>query len=272
VSRLLRSTDLQKRALESVPRASLLTKRIHESLNKAGFVPEAFPDLEAEFQNQPAPLTWADLETTPLHKILAPFVLSAKDEFVVVTALRDVRDEAGLKAAVASIPGLDYFSQRAVLDQAYSDLRARTTHLLLLGLLLVGAAAFARYRNARRALAAILPALLAACSTLGWLALAGEEVHLLHILGLLLACSMGVDYGVFLVDTTKDSVGAALLSICIGCLSTILSFGALSLSSAPALHALGTTITSGVFLSLILAPTTFLFLKARSATTTEEPS
>jgi predicted exporter len=69
---------------------------------------------------------------------------------------------------------------------------------------------------------------------------------------------MGVDYGIFLTDAPPEHPGPALVSITLSCLSTVLSFGALALSKAPALSALGSTIALGVLLSLILAPTSLL--------------
>lgn len=272
VSRFLRSRDLQNRSLAAVPDSKILAGRIRQKLAESGFVPDAFPDIESEIALRPKALVLSDLEGTPLEKLLSPFIFRSGAHFNVVTSLRGVSREAELAAQLEGIPGAQYFSQKRLLNQAYSDLRGRTIHLLLVGLLLVSAAAFLRYRSARRALSAIFPALLAACSTLGWLALVGQEVHLLHILGLLLACSMGVDYGVYLVDADDDAQGAALLSICIGCLSTILSFGVLSLSTAPALHALGVTIASGVLLSLFLAPITLLFIQAPKSSRAVDPS
>jgi predicted exporter len=127
-------------------------------------------------------------------------------------------------------------------------------------LLLVGLAALSRYRNVRQTIAAVVPSILAAGATVGTLTLLGQELNLLHLLGLLLVCSMGVDYGVFLVDSNRKNEGPAMLSITVGCLSTMFSFGALSLSTAPTLRALGSTIAIGIVLSLILAPIAFLLL------------
>src|SRR5690606_15585150 len=108
-----------------------------------------------------------------------------------------------------------------------------------------------------------LPSLLAASTTVGILAIAGVELHLLHILGLLLVCCMGVDYGAFLVLADAEHKCGALLSSTIGCISTMLSFGALALSSAPALRALGVTIALGIVLSLLIAPTALLIADPR---------
>lgn len=261
VAPLLRSKKLQKEAAELFAKDPELAERTKNALEAEGFVPDAFGDLQAELRSSVAPVTLAMLKKTPLRDLLGTLVFKSGDEFAVISPLRDIRDESALMDAIEQLDNAHYFSQRAVLDQAYGDLRKRTTELLLAGLLLVAVSAWARYRNVRKAAAATLPAIFAASATLGLLSLLGHELNLLHLLGLLLVCSMGVDYGVFLVDAPEKNVGSALLSITVGCLSTMLSFGALSMSQAPALVALGSSIGIGIILALILAPTALLFLR-----------
>jgi predicted exporter len=112
-------------------------------------------------------------------------------------------------------------------------------------------------------LAAFAPAILAAGMTLGLLALLGP-ITLMHVVGLLLVLSMGVDYGVFLTETCGDprEVAATIASLVACCISTVLSIGLLALSSNPGLQALGLTTGIGVLLSLILAPTALVLLGA----------
>jgi len=261
VSTLLRSKRLQDIARKQFASDKTLVARTLAALGEQGFVPEAFPELEKELAASIPPLTFEQLEKTPLRDLLGTLVFKSGDEYAVISPLRGVNQEDELNQMLSELPGAHYFSQRAVLDQAYGDLRRRTSELLLVGLLLVGVAAYFRYRSPRKAAAATLPAIFAAGATLGLLSLLGQELNLLHLLGLLLVCSMGVDYGVFLVDAPKENVGSALLSITVGCLSTMLSFGALSMSEAPALVALGSSIGIGIVFALVLAPTALLFLR-----------
>jgi predicted exporter len=81
---------------------------------------------------------------------------------------------------------------------------------------------------------------------------------------LLLVLSMGVDYGIFIVEGRKETeaLGAALLSVLVATVSTLVSFGLLALSHNPALRALGTTTAVGVTLSACFAPATLLLLRA----------
>jgi len=64
----------------------------------------------------------------------------------------------------------------------------------------------------------------------------------------LLVVSMGVDFGIFFVDTvaTREESARTMVSILTASVTTILSFGLLALSGSPGLAALGVTVTLGV--------------------------
>jgi predicted exporter len=184
---------------------------------------------------------------------------------VLFTFVRGVKDPAALKSDLAAVDGAFFFDQHRFLAEAYGKYRERTLELMGLGLVLVFLIVFARYRRLRLTLAAFLPALLAAGCTLGVLGLAGLEANLMHLVALLLVLSMGVDYGIFMVEhrNEPESRSATLLSIVIACLTTVFSFGALALSINPALRALGVSVFVGDVLSLLLAPTALGLLPER---------
>ena len=146
--------------------------------------------------------------------------------------------------------------------ELYGRHRRQTLQLVALGLLVVLAMIGARYRRIGPTLAAFLPALLAAGAGLAVLVLAGFALNLLHVVSLLLVLSMGVDYGVFLVESREHpgEVAATVLSLLACCLSTVLAFGLLAMSSNPALRAIGLTTGLGVLASLLLAPTALILL------------
>ena len=83
-------------------------------------------------------------------------------------------------------------------------------------------------------------------------------LNLVALTSLLMVVSMGVDYGVFLVDAASESrtaLSAALLSVTVAALSTLAGFGLLALSQHPVLHSIGLTAVVGMSSCLVLAPT-----------------
>ena len=145
-------------------------------------------------------------------------------------------------------------------------IRNQTLRLVVAGTFLVCALLLVRYCHWRSATAAFLPALLVPVVLLSGFALAGVQTNLLHAVSLLMVMGMGVDYGIFIVDCAREDeeeVGATLVSCLLCCLTTILSFGTLAISSQPPLRAIGITTGAGVALSLVLAPISLLLLKVK---------
>ncbi len=261
---LLWSQELQLRNLAELRESPELAARLDASFREAGFRAGAFEPFARALETPPAPLTLADLRASQLGPLAQTLVLPLAERTAVVTYLRDVREPDALRAALADLPDVHLFDQRVFLNEIAGMFRARTLLQIAVGSACVLLILIARYRDARRALAAFLPALLTAIVVLSGFALTGTETNLLHAVSLLIAMGMGVDYGIFVVDAVREpeQLGPTLVSCLLCCLTTLLGFGALALSSHPALRAIGITTGAGVALSLVLAPVTLLALRA----------
>ncbi|HEY2904146.1 MAG TPA: MMPL family transporter [Polyangia bacterium] len=255
------SAALQNKNRAAAATAPDLDTRVIAALRQEGFRADAFSAFAttARALSTPAavpPLMLADLVSSPLAPLVRSFVVKLGDDTGILTFLRGVHDADRVAAAIADLPGAHYFDQAAFLDETYTHFRVQTLQAVLVGIALIFVVLFGRYRRWRPSVAALAPAVLAAAATLGLLGLAGVPTNLLHVLSLLLVLSMGVDYGVFLVESTAAEVSsdATLMSLLACCLTTVLSFGLLALSGTPALRAIGLVTGIGVLLSLVLAP------------------
>jgi predicted exporter len=86
--------------------------------------------------------------------------------------------------------------------------------------------------------------------------LAGTRLTLLHLVGLLLVVAIGSNYALFFerLAAARDAAAArTLASLGIANVTTVASFGLLSLSSIPVLQAIGSTVAPGAFLTLLFA-------------------
>ena len=146
----------------------------------------------------------------------------------------------------------------------YSEYRVRSTNVLVMGGLVVFALLFARYRRLRPTLAAFLPSVLVAGLLIALAAAVELEVNILHVMGFTLVLGMGVDYGIFIVDSAQstEEVGITMLSLLLSCLTTIFIFGVLAISQHPALSAIGVTAAVGIALSFLLAPIALVLVQA----------
>jgi len=264
----------QRRNLEAL-RAPGVATNFEQAIKAAGFRPEAFagpeqflPLLRGEHE-PPPPLTFSDLANSPLAPLVRSFRLDLGDSIAVITYVRGVANADAIKASLAGIAGVYYFDHGATMQVAYRRYRTRSIELISVGLLAVLALVLIRYRSIRPSLSAYVPACIAAATTLAVLGILGGPVHILHIVSLLLVLSMGVDYGVFLTEAAtapgnrSRETAAALLSVVFACLSTVLAFGLLGMSSYPALEAIGTTVGLGVILSFICAPVSLVLAKRK---------
>ena len=100
----------------------------------------------------------------------------------------------------------------------------------------------------------LAPIALASVATLALLGIAGQSLQLFHVLALMLLLGVGVDYGIFFQDHPGRSDPVGWLAVALSALSTLLSFGLLSLSKTPALQAFGLTILIGTFTVCLIVP------------------
>lgn len=249
------STQLQQRNLETVRAVPGLGVRLSESFAAEGFRPDAFADFERSLGESPVPLTFAEVARSQLGRVAQSHRIIAGDAIGFVTFLEGITNDAALAQAIAPIAGARYVDQQAFLHEAYGAYRRQAVGLFGFGILLVMLIVAWRYRRLRLIVVACGPALLGIGVSLGLLGLCYGELHLLHVLAALLVFGMGVDYGVFLLESRQRPAGleAATLSVVLAAVFTVLSFGLLALSENGALRALGLTIAIGIPTSLTLA-------------------
>lgn len=254
---LLRAPSTQ-REVDAVYRDPSLVPRVFSALESEGFVAPLFAPLEASLQAEaPAPLTYEALAASPLGPLVEPFRVALPDgRIAYLSFVSGVHDPIALAAELNAVEGVHFFDQARYLESAYRTFRERALGLVLFGLSLVFGACVFRYRNLRLGFASIAPALLASLTSLGLVGLIFHEANLMHLVACLLVISMGEDYAVFLVESRDSERGAetSMVGIAIACITTVLSFGLLALSSHPALRAIGFIVAVGDTLAYVFAP------------------
>lgn len=246
VARLVPGRDEQRARLAAARDAA---PRIRRILTELDFVPEQFqPFWDALAAPAPRLLGLDDVRRSPLAPLVAAW-LPVHAPPIALIPLVGARDLAALRALV---PSATILAPADTIAEAFRAVRIRTVIASLLGLVAIFALLAVRYRGVRRPAIALAPGLLACVATVGTLIAAGTPLTILHVMSLLLVVSMGVDFGIFLVDTTDtlEESARTMVSILTASLTTILSFGLLGLSDSPGLAALGITVTLGVTFSL----------------------
>lgn len=242
-----------------------LPERFQRVFREAGFADGAFtPFLTSLTAPLPEPLVYADLLASPIGPVLRPFRVQLADRVAFLTHLQGVRDAPALARRFEELPDAFLLQQADLFRETQASYLKSTLTLLAAGLAAVTALLALRYRDVRRTLASIVPALFAVVLTVSILTAMDRGIDLISLTTLLFVVSMGVDYSVFLVDASDSAatpaVSAALMSALLACISTVGAFGILAASAHPVLANLGLAAAVGITSSLLLAPVTLVLL------------
>jgi predicted exporter len=171
-----------------------------------------------------------------------------------IVALRGLTRKglAKLQHADIGLDGVQWVDKVGEISDVLGRYRKTMGWVVLLSYLVVYGLLYPRYRSETwRVLA---PTALASIATLALLGMAGQNLQLFHVLALMLLLGVGVDYGIFLHEHLSRSDSVAWLAVGLSALSTLLSFGLLSLSKTPALQAFGLTMLIGTVAVWLIVP------------------
>ena len=261
---LLWSASLQRRNAEALARLPDAADRVERAFAAEGFRREGLAPFRDSLSGPaPEPLDAEALRNSALGALLTPLLLDLGDRAAAVTYLRGPSEVRALEAELDGLEGVYVFDQRSFMNAIFSEFRATTLQQIGVGCGLVLLVLALRYRRVRPVVAAFAPSVLVAASVLAGFSAFGVEINLLHVTSLILVMGMGVDYGIFIVDSAehRGHLDATLLSLLLSCLTTVFVFGTLAISEHAALRAIGSTTGVGVLLCFVLAPVTLVLLR-----------
>jgi predicted exporter len=210
---------------------------------RAHLLASALPLIPDDFLKTPASESWRHL-----------WLGQMDDSYASIVALRGL-SKAGMPLLQQGTGGLDGVQWVDKVDEISSVLgryRKYMSWVVLLSYFAVYGLLYPRYRSATwRVLA---PTTLASVATLALFGVAGQNLQLFHVLALMLLLGVGVDYGIFLQEHPHRRDPIAWLAVGLSALSTLLSFGLLSLSKTPALQAFGLTMLIGTITVWLIVP------------------
>ena len=168
-------------------------------------------------------------------------------------AVRQALTAAGLaRAGSDEVLFIDIGQETAELYERYFQ---RALYMALVSLLAILMLLALTLRSVRRMVRVLLPLLVAELVVVAGLLLAGQQLTLMHFIGLLLVVAVGSNYTLFFdrYDLSDDRQTLTLLSLLAANLTTVCGFGMLAFSQFPVLNAIGRTVAPGAMLALVLA-------------------
>ena len=268
-SRYLPSRATQARRRASLPPRAELAARLRAALTGLPLRPERLqPFLEDVEAARTAPLlSRADLASTPFAAAVDALLLPQQSGCAALMPLAAPAtgahalqiDFERVRAAVAGAPTpgvvATVLDLKREADSLYSGYLAEALKLSAAGFAAIVVLLVVALRSARRIARVMAPLALAVLVVPAAFAIAGKQLTILHLIGLLLVVAIGSNYALFFDrDRPTDAAGARMLaSLMVANLSTVIAFGSLSLSGVPVLAALGATVAPGALLALVFA-------------------
>jgi predicted exporter len=261
-ARYLPAPALQRARQQTLPDAETLRAALAEAQRGLAFRADAFDGFLAAVERARTlpPLTADALAGTPLELRLAGLLARDGEQHLALVQLADIRDLEALRAFAARHPELDLIDLKSTADSLAASWRGQVLAAMGAGALLLGLVVLIALRSPRRALRVLAPVALASLVVLALLHGFGVALTLFHLVALVLAAGLGLDYALFFERSAREyGEGSSAeqrrtlhaLLVCVA--STGGVFGLLATSSIPVLNALGATVALGVLVHFLLA-------------------
>lgn len=202
------------------------------------------------------PLTPESLRATEQGPLIEGLLHQRERQVQAVIAFSAIGDPARLRewarAAGPDTMLVDLKQETAALASAQRSFVLRCLAVAAALLVLVVGVAL---RSARRVARVLAPMALTTAAIVAVLRLSGTPLDLFHLMSLVLAAGLGIDYALYFERTgnDRDLRLRTLHAVLVCSLSTLLVFALLSFSAIPVLRSIGITVTLGVVLSFLLA-------------------
>jgi predicted exporter len=255
-ARYLPSAATQRARQARLPDTASLRSMLAEAVAQTPFRPDAFTDFvhDVAIAKAAPPLAPSDLQGTPLATSVSGLLLQRPGRATALFSLTGLRDPAAV-ASIAAANGAQLLDLKQASESLVVEYRQRVLFALAIAAVLLVLTVWLALRQPRRVLRVLAPMALTTLLILAVLRGCGVELTLFHLVALILAAGLGLDYGLFFdhAGDSREEQLRTLHAVIVCSLTTLLVFALLALSSIPVLRAIGSTVAIGVFGNFVLA-------------------
>lgn len=253
LSRFVPPVAQQQASLAAWHKVLTPARTLREAFTATGLPPALADHIEQGWQAAPRQVL-APTALAAAVPDVQQFILNTDDGVALLASVfgRQNLDNSVLSGAASGLAGVRFIQPLVRIDHAFAHIRVRATWLVVIGYFLISGILVWRY-GWREALRMALPPLLALGITLGALGWLSVPMNVFVVVALILILGLGRDYAVFLREVGARARSPAL-AVTLSAITTLLSFGLLSLSRIPALHAFGLATGIGILASYLLTP------------------
>ena len=264
-SHYLPSQAAQYARLVSLPEPTVLKLRLEDAIQDLPVHTKVFAPFLTDIEtarNKPL-LQRSDLEHTSMAMAVDAMLLKQGQRWSALIPLTAPDsgniDAAQVRAALnqAEVPNAFFVDMKAESNRLYSGYMHEAIMLSLAGLVAIVVLLLFVLRSPIHVVAVIIPLAAAVLTVTAGLALFGQQLIILHLIGLLLIVAIGSNYALFFNPSLEQGVHKisprTYASLLFANIATVLGFGLLAFSSVPVLQAMGVTVAPGVILALIFS-------------------
>ena len=260
-SRYLPSTETQQARQASLPPSAQLAARLSEAVQGLPVRAQLFTPFLTDVdiaRTQPL-LEPADLEKTSMAMTVDALLIQQDRRW---TALLPLTARSGVSInadkirtalGASGLPNVLFVDMKAESDRLYSGYLHEATLLSLGGFVAIVGLLLLVFRSPMRVVRIIAPLAAAVISVTAGLIVFGQQLIILHLVGLLLVVAVGSNYALFFdrSDPRTSIQPRILASMLFANLTTVAGFGLLAFSNVSILQAMGVTVAPGVVLALV---------------------
>ncbi|MEZ8098957.1 MMPL family transporter [Vibrio bivalvicida] len=202
-----------------------------------------------------APLSLVSLQEYLTYTVSDPirflYIGQVEDKVASVVVLSELSQPKQIKAFTELHSDISYLDKAEEISDLFANYRVKVMELVVIALAVMMLLLMQRY-GLKQSIKILMPCLVACVAGLATASAVGSTLNLFNLLALILIIGIGIDYTLFFAEKARSQ--STLLAITLSAMTTLLSFGLLSLSQTHAIHSFGITVLSGIFVAWLLSP------------------
>jgi predicted exporter len=248
---------VQRRRQAALPEPDRLRAVFATTVASTEFRSDAFEPFlqDVELARQMPPLGPEGLVGTPLESRVGSLLLRQGDHWTGLVTLSGVRRPDVLATLAQTVPSTTFLDLKAASEGLVASQRHRILACLTLAAFLLVAVVALALREPGRIGRVLTPMAVTTVLIVAILHASGVALTLFHLIALVLAAGLGLDYALFFERAAADPAEQrrTLHAVIVCSLSTWMVFTLLATSSVPVLRAIGVTVAIGVACNFALA-------------------
>jgi predicted exporter len=255
--RYLPTREQQLRRRSALPEPGVLQASLEAALRTTPFKPGVFAPFldDVERARHLLPLGPKELAGTPLEARVGGLLMERDGRWIGLVTFTGLEDPTPLKSLAETIEGGTLLDLKQASEDLVAHQRERILGCLAASALLLVLVVYLALRDTSRVRRVLAPMALTTLVVLALLHAVGLSLNLFHLIALVLAAGLGLDYALFFERAADDPAEQrrTLHAVLVCSLSTLMVFALLSFSTLPVLRSIGLTVAIGVVCNFVLA-------------------